>query len=420
MSQWPVFALRDVAEIVAGITLGRKTKDAELIEVPYMRVANVKDGLLDLSDVKTVAATAREIEKLRLRDGDLLLTEGGDLDKLGRGACWRNQLPICIHQNHIFRVRLPSDRYDMEFVSYQVGSAYGKSYFLAHAKKTTGIASINQGVLGAFPLLTPPLDEQREIAARLKAQLAEAETARAALQTQLSEVEALRAAIYREAFGRAAPEPLPITITPPPNHRKWQYLKLGDYATTTSGATPSRSNKRYWEPMEIPWVKTGEVSFTPITKTEESISGVAMRECSLPMLPPKTVLIAMYGQGKTRGQSAILEMAATINQACFAILPNDTWEPEFLHHWLIANYQNLRSLSDDRGGNQANLNGALLNALKIPAPEKTEQQRIIGRLKTHLAEAGTITQATALQLAEIEYLPQTLLAQAFGKAKAPS
>ncbi|MBR4876393.1 MAG: restriction endonuclease subunit S, partial [Rhodocyclaceae bacterium] len=196
----PSVPLRDAADIVAGITLGRKTKETELINVPYMRVANVKDGELDTSDMKTVLATKREIEKLTLRDGDLLLTEGGDPDKLGRGACWRNQLPLCIHQNHIFRVRLPSDIYDPDFVSFQVGSPYGKAYFFAHAKKTTGIATINQGVLGAFPLLSPPLAEQRRIAAALKAQLAEADTLRTALQNQQRDLEALPQRILAQAF----------------------------------------------------------------------------------------------------------------------------------------------------------------------------------------------------------------------------
>ena len=144
----------------------------------------------------------------------------------------------------------------------------------------------------------------------------------------------------------------------------------GDYAQTTSGSTPARGKKDYWQPAEIPWVKTAEVTFRSITSAEESISKIALAECSLTLLPPNTVLVAMYGQGKTRGQSAILEISATINQACFAILPNETWVPEFLHLWLTANYQNLRGLSEGRGGNQANLNGALLNALKVPAPTK--------------------------------------------------
>ena len=206
MKNWPLVALRDVADIAAGITLGRKTKETELIEVPYLRVANVQDGKLALADIKTVAATRREIDKWTLRDGDLLLTEGGDLDKLGRGACWREQLPICIHQNHIFRVRLPADRYDPDFVSLQVSSPYGKAYFLAHAKKTTGIASINQQVLGAFPLLSPPLSEQLLIAADLKLQLAAVEEARQAAEAQLREIELLPQRLLAQVFGDSEQE----------------------------------------------------------------------------------------------------------------------------------------------------------------------------------------------------------------------
>ncbi|MDZ7920792.1 restriction endonuclease subunit S [Rhodoferax sp.] len=200
MSNWPLVALRDAADIAAGITLGRKTKEIELLEVPYLRVANVQDGRLALQSVKTVLATRREIEKWTLRDGDLLLTEGGDLDKLGRGTCWREQLPVCIHQNHIFRVRLPLDLYDPDFVSLQVGSPYGKAYFLANAKKTTGIASINQQVLGAFPLISPPLKEQRAIAATLKDQMDEVEKARQATLVQLREINALPGRILSQAF----------------------------------------------------------------------------------------------------------------------------------------------------------------------------------------------------------------------------
>ena len=181
-------------------------------------------------------------------------------------------------------------------------------------------------------------------------------------------------------------------------------LTLGDYAQTTSGSTPARGKKDYWQPAEIPWVKTAEVTFRSITSAEESISKIALAECSLTLLPPNTVLVAMYGQGKTRGQSAILEISATINQACFAILPNETWVPEFLHLWLTANYQNLRGLSEGRGGNQANLNGALLNALKVPAPNKTIQRQIAARLKAQLAEVDKARQAAEAQLRDASLL----------------
>ena len=188
---------------------------------------------------------------------------------------------------------------------------------------------------------------------------------------------------------------------------------LGDHAPTTSGTTPSRGNKAYWSPAEVPWVKTGEVAFAPITATEEAVSRLALKECSLSLLPPKTVLVAMYGQGKTRGQSALLEVEATTNQACFAILPNDTWQPEFLYHWLMASYQDLRDLSEDRGGNQANLNGALLKALEVPAPDHDTQGRIVARVRAALAEVDTMQTASRQMLKDLEQLPQRILAQAF-------
>ena len=197
----PVFALRDVAKIASGITLGRRTKETNLISVPYLRVANVQDGQLDLSEVKVIEATPTEIGKWRLRDGDLLLTEGGDLDKLGRGTFWQNELPVCIHQNHIFRVRFSLDQYDPSFVALQVNSGYGKEYFLAHAKKTTGIATINQQVLGSFPLVSPPLQEQWHIAAQLSSQLANIDQAAAAAAGELAEIEQLPARLLAQVFG---------------------------------------------------------------------------------------------------------------------------------------------------------------------------------------------------------------------------
>ena len=258
---------------------------------------------------------------------------------------------------------------------------------------------VSKSALEAFEISYPDsIDEQRQIAARLKAQLAEVETARQAAQTQLSDVRLLRARMLKTFFAElnAAPKKM-----------------LGDHAPTTSGTTPSRGNKQYWQPAEIPWVKTGEVAFAPITTTEEAISSKALAECSLTLLPPKTILIAMYGQGKTRGQSAILEIPATTNQACFAILPNGTWDPDFLYLWLQASYQDLRDLSEDRGGNQANLNGALLKALEVPAPDKTEQQQLVARIQAAMAEIDAIESASQAALDDIDRLPSRVLAQAF-------
>lgn len=198
--RWPRRALGDASEIVSGITLGRQPRGSLARSVPYLRVANVKDGYLDLFDVYEIEATEAEIGRLRLRSGDLLLTEGGDLDKLGRGTVWRDELPECLHQNHIFRVRFDPNQFVPDFVSAQVGSHYGKAYFLAHGKRTTGIATINQRVLAAFPLMTPDRAEQERIVNTLHAQQVRVERMRHALEARLAEIDAMSGVLLCRAF----------------------------------------------------------------------------------------------------------------------------------------------------------------------------------------------------------------------------
>ncbi len=139
--------------------------------------------------------------ELRKAGGLAAIRLGGDPDKLGRGTLWRDELPECLHQNHIFRVRLARDQIIPEFASFQIGSPYGKSYFLAHSKQTPGIATINQRVLGDFPMKVPSLVEQRRLVSRLDARCSAARRVIAAADAQKQAAQALLPAILREAFG---------------------------------------------------------------------------------------------------------------------------------------------------------------------------------------------------------------------------
>lgn len=197
---WPRIELGEVGDVVAGVTLGRKTNGKATRPIPYLRVANVKDGRLDLSDVSTIEATDAEIERLLLQPGDILLTEGGDPDKLGRGTFWSGELEECIHQNHIFRVRFPSESYLPEFIAAQIGSTYGKDYFFAHAKKTTGIATINQKVLKSFPVLSPTIEVQKGVMATLNSQLGETGKIILSATKQLNDINSLPQKILAQAF----------------------------------------------------------------------------------------------------------------------------------------------------------------------------------------------------------------------------
>ena len=162
--KFPCMPLREAAAIASGATKGRKIDPKHAVEVPYLRVANVQDGFLRLDEIKTITIRRGEERKYALAPGDLVMTEGGDSDKLGRAAVWNGELSYCAHQNHVFRVRPNPKVVLTDYLRDVAGSAYGKAYFISIAKRTTGIASINKIQLGSFPVPIPPIKLQHRYA----------------------------------------------------------------------------------------------------------------------------------------------------------------------------------------------------------------------------------------------------------------
>ncbi|WP_319522618.1 restriction endonuclease subunit S [uncultured Desulfosarcina sp.] len=169
-AEWDVVTLGKVADVSSGVTLGNNLQGSGTIELPYLRVANVQDGYLDLSEVKKIRILKKDIDRFSLKKGDVLMNEGGDYDKLGRGAVWEAQIDPCLHQNHVFRVRPMSDVLDSYFLDAISGSEYGKRYFLLSSKQSTNLASINSTQLNQFIVPCPPMVEQKAIMAKLAAQ----------------------------------------------------------------------------------------------------------------------------------------------------------------------------------------------------------------------------------------------------------
>lgn len=167
-SSWSLVRFEDIAQTTGGVTLGRKLANRKTITLPYLRVANVKRGAFDLSIIKEISIAEDELERYSLRKGDLLMTEGGDWDKVGRAALWQGQIPNCLHQNHIFRSRMRSAELSPVWFELYFNSPDGRRYFESAAKQTTNLASINMRQVRNCPIPLPPLAEQKRIVAKVE------------------------------------------------------------------------------------------------------------------------------------------------------------------------------------------------------------------------------------------------------------
>ncbi|MGA1824792.1 MAG: restriction endonuclease subunit S [bacterium] len=161
--KWNWERLVNIADISGGVTKGRNLNNYDCVQLPYLRVANVQDGYLDLKEIKKMKIKNNEKKTYLLKAGDILFTEGGDRDKLGRGTVWHNEIENCIHQNHVFKARVNLNDISPEYISLVTKSEYSKNYFLKMASQTVNLASINMTNLGDLLIPICPLEEQHEI-----------------------------------------------------------------------------------------------------------------------------------------------------------------------------------------------------------------------------------------------------------------
>lgn len=197
-SSWSRIRFEDIALTAGGVTLGRRLGDRKTVSLPYLRVANVKRGEIDLGVVKEVTVSEDEIERYALRESDLLMTEGGDWDKVGRAAIWKGQIPICLHQNHVFRSRMRSAEVSPVWFERYFNSPDGRRYFELASKQTTNLASINMRQVRGCPVPFPPLAEQRRIVAKVDELMALVDGLEVKLATARTTAEKLMEAVVAE------------------------------------------------------------------------------------------------------------------------------------------------------------------------------------------------------------------------------
>lgn len=365
---WTWYPLGQLFEIGAGKTMSATAREGTR-KTPFLRTSNVLWDEIDLSTVDEMAISERELPGKLLKPGDLLVCEGGEI---GRAAVWTGAIETMSFQNHLHRLRPLVSDVDPHFYVYFLQSAFTQLGLFDGAGNKTTIPNLSRNRLAALDIPRPPLNEQRRIAlalARVRKAIKKHDQSTAAAQD-------LKRAAMHELFGHgleASPQKeTDIGLVP----ENWKVEPLAVHFSVGSGGTPSRGNPAYWTHGTIPWVKTTEVNYCVIAETEERITQAGLDDSAAKLLPSGTLLLAMYGQGITRGKVAILGIEAACNQACATIQLNDQEvDPIYLYHFLTARYEAIRQLA--HGGQQQNLNLDIVRALPIAFPASKDTQKKI-------------------------------------------
>ena len=333
--------LGEICEIVAGSTPKSSNPNYWNGEYKWITPAEISD------DDFIVFDTQRKITKLGIEEtglksfptGTVLLSSRAPIGKVAISGCE-------MYCNQGFKNFICSNKINNEYLYYFFKSR--KNYLNILGRGAT-FKEISKSIVSDIEIFLPTYGIQRKQVKVLK----KIDKLIYTRKEQLIEFEYLVKSRFNEMFGDFY-----TTLFPK--------YKIGEKFELSSGSTPSRDNKLYWDSGAINWVKTTEVINKEITETEEKITKFALESTSLKLFPVNTILIAMYGQGQTRGRSAILKVESTSNQACGAIFPNKIDNPVFIWHQLMLRYSELRELG--RGGNQPNLNGQLIKNFELILP----------------------------------------------------
>ena len=391
-SDWSLNRLVDLAEIRSGIAKNANANITNPVSVYYLRVANVQDGFLDLSEMSHLLVSRDDIKRYAVMPNDMLMNEGGDLDKLGRGALWNGEFSPCIHQNHVFVVRcgkflLPT------YLKAWTGSTAARRYFLLAGRQTTNLASINKTSLGLLPIPLPPNQAEQQAIAEA---LSDADALIESLEQLIAKKRQIKQGAMQELLtGQRRLQGF---------RGEWKVNRLGDLTQMCSGGTPPSSNPDFYN-GQIPWVSISDMTSAGkyIASTEKKLTNEGFSSCAAKMFPSGTVLYAMYA---SLGECSIANVSLCTSQEILGIQPGEKIDGEYLYYYLQFIKNSVKNMGQQ--GTQANLNKGMVGDFLLKTPSLSEQKSIvevlhemdkeISNLELRLSKSQKIKQAMMQEL----------------------
>lgn len=323
--------------------------------IPVLRTTNFTDtGVINFANVVLRDIPTKDLSKKFLRPGDIIIEKSGgsDTKPVGRVVYFDSEENKYLINNFTGLLRVVDQtKWYPRYVFYALFANYSFGGTRQYENKTTGLHNLKlDQYLNSFDIPDVDFQLQHHIADTLDKVSEGIEVCR----KMLGKLDLMVKAKFREMFGDAH------------NNSAFPYKNIGDLTTVTSGGTPDRENNLYWDDGDIRWVKTTELQNCTICDTEEKITKLGLENSSAKLVPTGSVLIAMYGQGKTRGMTAYLENESATNQACACILPSSKINQKYLWKYLMLSYDKLRSMA--KGGNQPNLNIGIIKNFPVLYP----------------------------------------------------
>ena len=350
--------LKDICTQVRGVSYKPSDLRDEKSGVPILRANNIQDTGIVLDELVYVDSSKVHSEQYLLTDDIVICTSSGSKNLIGKAATFKSSLNASFGAFcKVVRINNSDDLFKAYIQQYFQSKIYRNA--ISESSAGANINNIKTEDIETLEISLPPKEDQQKIAAEL-------DTIQSAIDNKKQQLSLLDEAVkseFVEMFGD------------PHNNTKYPYKTVGEFTTVTSGGTPDRKNNEYWKNGNIPWVKTTELQNNELTKVEEFITQKGLNESSAKIMPIGTLLIAMYGQGKTRGMTAYLGIEASTNQACACILPSEAINQKYLWYYFILSYDKLRDLA--KGGNQPNLNGNMIKNFSILMPPIEMQKEFV-------------------------------------------
>ena len=411
---WSLSKLKFETDMVLGKMLEDKepqNNNGSYSLEPYLKSRNI--GMLevfnDIEQLNRMWFNDKEKTLYELKDGDLVMNEGGDIGKV---SLWKDPGFKCYIQNSVHKITPHRDVLNSTYLQYLVSIIKAKGYFNT-VVSSISIAHLTKEKLAETPILLPPLPEQQVIASYLDHKVSQIDASISAINTQIDDLKSYRQSIISEAVTKGLNPNVPMKdsgvewIGEIPEG--WGIAKLGwVYPNMGSGTTPNSNNFHYYVEEGYNWLQTGDLTDGAITSTSKHLSQIAVDEKRLRFYPIGSIVIAMYGA--TIGKAGYLEIETSTNQACCVLPPQENMDSRFTFYLMQSSKTTL--ISKSVGGGQPNISQTIIQEHRIPVPPVSEQQTIASHLDSKTSKIDATIASLESQRDDLNALKQSIISEA--------